>query len=613
MIGGEDRPTQGRRSDDRADASGTDLTQFAGHPLRFMLHYVRRRPRAHFFVLLAVLAAVGCSVGSQYAIKTLVDVLSSPDAKSLIWWAFVFLALLIAADNLLWRVAGWIGASMFPAVTGDLRRDLFDHLTGHSPRYFADRLPGTLASRITATSNAVFQVENMFCWNVLPPCVAVIGAILILVSVNPLMGLGLVAISAAMAFIIARLAIKGGGMHHEFAAKAAAVDGELIDVIGNMSLVRAFGAIGRERRRFSQTVEMEVGARERSLKYLEKLRLLHAIMTAGLTAVVLAWSIILWEAGKVTTGDVVLTCTLGFTIMHGTRDLAVALVDVTQHVARLAEAVTTLLVPHDLPDHPKATVLASRRGQVTFDHVTFNYPNGGEVMRDFCLDIPAGQKVGLIGRSGAGKSTVIALLQRFYDVDGGRIMIDGQEIKLATQESLRATIAIVPQDVSLFQRSIMENIRYGRPDASDEDVMEAARAASAFSFIEGLQDGFDTEVGERGTKLSGGQRQRIAIARAFLKDAPILILDEATSALDSESESQVQEALERLVKGRTVIAIAHRLSTLRNFDRIVSMDKGHVIEDGSPLELMHRPGLYRELLDLQAGRQANPSDPRIAA
>lgn len=613
MIGVQDRPASGHRSEPRADAAGTDLTQFARRPLAFMVHYVRIRPVTHFFIILSVLAAVGCSVGSQYAIKTLVDVLSSPDAKTMIWWAFIFLAVLIAADNLLWRVAGWIGATTFPAVTADLRRDLFHHLTGHSPRYFADRLPGTLASRITATSNAVFQVENMFCWNVMPPCVAVLGSILILVGVNPLMGLGLVAISAAMAFIIARLAIRGGGLHHDFAAKAAMVDGELIDIIGNMGLVRAFGATGRERGRFAHTVGIEIGSRTQSLKYLEKLRLLHAVMTAVLTAVVLAWSIVLWQAGQVTTGDVVLTCTLGFTIMHGTRDLAVALVDVTQHVARLSEAVNTLLVPHDLPDHPRATILASRRGDVTFDHVTFNYPGSGRVMEDFSLEIKAGQRVGLIGRSGAGKSTVIALLQRFYDPDAGRIMIDGQDIKLATQESLRAAIAIVPQDVSLFQRSIMENIRYGRPDATDEEVKDAARAASAFNFIEKLEDGFDTEVGERGTKLSGGQRQRIAIARAFLKDAPILILDEATSALDSESEAAVQDALDRLVKGRTVIAIAHRLSTLKSFDRIISMDQGRVIEDGSPLELMHRPGLYRELLDLQAGQHANPSVPRIAA
>jgi ATP-binding cassette subfamily B protein len=344
----------------------------------------------------------------------------------------------------------------------------------------------------------------------------------------------------------------------------------------------------------------EMAARRRSLIYMEKLRLIHAVMTAAITAGLLGWGVHMWELGQASAGDLVLICSLGFTILHGTRDLAVSLVDLTQHVARMREALGALLVAHDLPDAPHATSLAVGPGAVTFEDVTFAYPGRPAVLSHFNLVIQAGQRVGLVGASGAGKSTVVSLLQRFHDVQGGAVRIDGQDISAITQLSLRTAMAIVPQDISLFHRSVRENIRYARPDASDADVLEAASIARCREFIEALPEGFDTMVGDRGAKLSGGQRQRLAIARALLKNAPILLLDEATSALDSESENAIQLALDTLMQGRTVIAVAHRLSTLRHFDRIVVMQQGRVIDDGSPDELAARPGPYRELLRNQA-------------
>jgi ATP-binding cassette subfamily B protein len=298
-------------------------------------------------------------------------------------------------------------------------------------------------------------------------------------------------------------------------------------------------------------------------------------------------------------GDLVLITALSFGILHSTRDLAVALVDLTQHVARLEEAIASLLTEHELPDKPDAHPLRPGAGQVRFDHVRFAYAGRAAVLRDFDLTIEPGQRVGLVGYSGAGKSTALALLQRFYDVQGGRVLIDGQDIRDVTQESLRATMAIVPQDISLFHRTVMENIRYARPDASEADVLAAAEMAYCRDFIDALPDGFATMVGDRGVKLSGGQRQRLAIARALLKDTPILLLDEATSALDSESERAIQDALDRLMQGRTVIAIAHRLSTLKRFDRIIVMDQGRIIDDGPPDVLAARPGPYRDLLRKQ--------------
>jgi ATP-binding cassette subfamily B protein len=373
----------------------------------------------------------------------------------------------------------------------------------------------------------------------------------------------------------------------------------LVDVLANMGVVRAFGATLREHGRIVDAIGTELATRRRSLIYMERLRLVHAGMTALLTAGLLGWGVLMWQAGRASAGDMVLICSLGFTILHGTRDLAVALVDLTQQVARLAEATETLLVPHELPDREDAVALVPGAGRVQFQDVRFAYPGRRPVLNGLDLVIRPGERVGLVGASGAGKSTVLALLQRFYDVQGGRILVDGQDITRVTQQSLREMVAVVPQDISMFHRSVLENIRYARPEASIEEVKAAATVARCRDFIEALPDGFDTMVGDRGVRLSGGQRQRLAIARALLKDAPILLLDEATSALDSESEQAIQAALDVLMRGRTVIAIAHRLSTLRNFDRIVVMDAGEVIDDGSPRELSHRPGPYRELLRAQ--------------
>jgi ATP-binding cassette, subfamily B, bacterial len=578
----------------------SDLSSLQAHPIGFLWRYVRRRPWGHFAVFLSVLVAVACAVSIQYGIKHLVDVVSVGPEKAVgLWQAFAILCALIAADNLLWRGAGWSAAYTFVAVTGDIRRDLFGHLSGHSPSYFAERLPGALASRITATANAAFTTENTCSWNVLPPCVAVIGSVILIGMVNLTMAAVLVAASAVLGVLVFYLAQRGTPLHRSFASKAAAVDGELVDVIGNMPVVRAFGATQREQGRIADTISVEMGARSSSLIYLERLRLIHAVITTVLITGMVGWGILLWRGGQATVGDLVLITALSIGILHCTRDLAVALVDLTQHVARLEEAIGALLSEHDLPDHPDAEPLRHGVGQVAFDKVWFGYPGRAPVLRDFDLTIEPGQRVGLVGFSGAGKSTVLSLLQRYYDVQDGRILIDGQDVRDVTQESLRSTMAIVPQDISLFHRTVLENIRYARPDASEEDVLVAAEMANCREFIEAMPDGFATMVGDRGVKLSGGQRQRLAIARALLKDAPILLLDEATSALDSESEEAIQHALDRLMHGRTVIAIAHRLATLQSFDRIIVMDHGRIVEDGPPNVLAARGGPYRELLRKQ--------------
>jgi len=579
-----------------------DLCRYADRPFAFVMRYLRQRKAAHAIILGAVVAAVACSVGTQYGVKFLVDSLAAgAQLGGGVWLTFLFLVSLIAIDNLLWRVACWKASTTFVRVTGDVRRDLFRYLTGHAPSYFSDRLPGMLTSRITSTSNAVYTVENMFICNVLPPCIATVAAIALVTTVSVPMSFGLIVVAGIVVVAMFYLAAAGKALHHDFADKAATVDGEMIDVISNMPLVRAFCGMGREHGRFDATVDREMTARRRSLLYLEKLRLAHAVVTVILTVGLLAWAIVLWQRGAATTGDVILVCTLGLSILHATRDLAVALVDITQHIARLSEALATLLVPHELRDHPEAEPLVQHGVSIEFKNVSFSYFDGHTIFGNFNLRLEAGQRVGLVGQSGGGKSTLFGLLQRFYDVQHGRILIDGQDITRVTQESLREAIAIVPQDISLFNRSMMENIRYSRPTASDDEVLQAAIDARC-DFIEKLPDGIATMVGDRGVKLSGGQRQRIAIARAFLKDAPILLLDEATASLDSESEEAIREALGRLMQERTVIAIAHRLSTLRNFDRVIMLQAGQIIEDGPPDHLMRSGGPYRELVQREMRR-----------
>ncbi|NYH15860.1 ABC transporter ATP-binding protein [Paraburkholderia bryophila] len=583
------------------------LSRYAGRPIRLIWRYVARHKFAHSVVLLSVVAAVGCALASQYGIRNLIDALPSGRAHPQnVVRAFAVLVVLILADNLFWRVAGWISARTFVAVTGDIRREMFDYLAGHAPSFFSDKQPGVLSSRISATANAVYVLENTVAWTALPPSLTVIGAIAMVAAVSVPMSLTLVGISAVLAFCLFLLARKGTARHEAFAKQAASVDGELVDVIGNMGLVRAFCAVFPERRRFDGQLAAENDARKRSLLYLEKLRLLHAVATSILSACVLGWTVWLWSIDQATTGDVVLIGSLGFSILHGSRDIAVAFVDLTQHVARLGEASETLLIPHSMPEPTKAAPLEVRRAMVDFENVTFAYPGRRDVLNSLNLHIEAGERVGLVGPSGAGKSTVLALLQHFYEPGSGTVRISGQDIAHVTVQSLQAALSIVPQDVTLLHRSLLENIRYGCPDASEADVRRACQDAHCLEFIAALPEGLETIAGDRGAKLSGGQRQRIAIARAILKDSPILLLDEATSALDTASEIAIQSALERLMKNRTVIAIAHRLSTLQSFDRIVVLNRGRVVQQGSPAQLATVPGIYRDTLARQIKRTPAP-------
>lgn len=578
-----------------------DAEVLPSRPLAFLWRYVRARPW-HFGGLLAlVVSASVCAVAVQYGMKLLVDAMAQSGGNrgaANVWLPLWLFLGLIVMENVFWRLGGWLGCRTVVASCVDIRVDLFQYLTGHPMRYFNEHFAGSLGNRISAVGQAAGTIYGGLAWKVVPPIVDFLGAVVVLLTVDWRMALALVLFVLLVALLITGFGIRGRSKHQRFAAQAARVGGELVDAVSNVWTIKAFSARDREAERLAQEIGFEARAQRRSWMYLEKARVMHDICLSLMAGGMLVWAIRSWIGGEVTAGDVVLVSALTFRILHGSRDLALALVDTTQQVGAIADTLRIINQPHGLEDPEPALTL--EEGDIDFEHIRFAYPERAPVFEDFSLRIPAGQSVGIVGASGSGKSTLLALLQRLDDVHTGQILIDGQDIRQVSQDSLREKIAVVPQETALFNRSILENIRYGRPEASDEEVFEAARHAFCDGFIRALPEGYHTLVGERGVMLSGGQRQRLGIARAFLKDAPILILDEATSALDTQSEAEIQDALNQLIRGRTVVAVAHRLSTLANFDRIVVLRDGRIVEDGPPQELRRCGGEFEALWRMQA-------------
>jgi ATP-binding cassette subfamily B protein len=575
---------------------------FLQGPYRFVLHYISGRPWQFGALLLAVVGAGGCAVAVQYVMKLLVDGMAGPrEASAAVWSALILFVTFIAGESILWRITGWLACRATLGVGVDMRLDLFSYLNGQPMRYFADNLAGSLGQRLTATAGNFGALTNTVVWRILPPCIEFVGALIVFMTVDWRMMLVLAVFVTAVTGGLIWFGERGRPLHRTYAGHAGAVAGDLVDVITNMWAVKSFSARTREAERLAQGFRREALAQRRSWLYLEKARALHDVALWGMAGGMLSWAVHLWSLGDITPGDVVVVSTLTFRILNSSRDLALSLVETAQYVGYIEDTLRVIAQPQSVIDAPNAKPLVARGGSVEFRDVSFSYGEArSDTVHGLSLRIPPGQKVGIVGPSGAGKSTLIHLLQRLYDVQSGEVLIDGQRLTEVGQDSLRAALAVVPQEITLFHRTLMENIRFARPDATDEEVYAAARAACCDSFIRATPEGYNTLVGERGMKLSGGQRQRIGIARAFLKDAPVIILDEATSALDTESEMEIQRSLVRLMRGRTVIAVAHRLSTLSAFDRIIVVKGGQIVEDGTATELRQRGGLFDTMWRLQA-------------
>jgi ATP-binding cassette subfamily B multidrug efflux pump len=395
------------------------------------------------------------------------------------------------------------------------------------------------------------------------------------------------------------------------------VTGRIVDSYTNILTVKLFARARDEDAYVRDAIEQHTGLFHRSLRLNTLFGLVLSSINATMVTSMGALALLLWTRGQIEVGAVAMALPLAWQIVQTSGWVAWQVTNIFENVGVVQEGMMTIARPITLTDRADAAELAVARGEIAFDDVRFHYGRESGVLDDFTLTVRPGEKIGLVGRSGAGKSTVVNLLLRFFDLEGGRILIDGQDIAGVTQESLRAQISVVTQDTSLLHRSISENIRYGRPDATEAEIVAAARLAHAEEFVLALEDwkgrrGFEAQVGERGVKLSGGQRQRIAIARVILKNAPILVLDEATSALDSEVEAAIQSSLDTLMADKTVIAIAHRLSTIARMDRLVVLDRGRIVEQGTHEALLRANGHYAALWRRQSGGFIDAGDMQAA-
>lgn len=489
-----------------------------------------------------------------------------------------------------------------PLLESHIRMALFDYVGEHSYGYFANRYVGDVAAKIDNVSRSASEVVEEFMELFAPTMAAVLIATAGFALLHPVFAVLLLTWAVLHIGICLAASGKCIRLSDEHADSQTALAGRVVDAVTNFVNVKLFVRGPYERIRIRAQQARERARHGRLLLFIAWVHVALGISAFLLPGLGMLWFLIRsWQRDAVTLGELVLILDTTLNIVALVWYAGMELPYWFKELGVCRQALQLVRARHDVVDVPGAAALRVTRGEIAFEHVTFAYEVNKPVFDQLCVHIPAGQKVGLVGFSGGGKSTFVNLLLRFFDLQGGRIHIDGQDISEVTCGSLRGHIAVIPQHPALFHRSVAENIRYGRLDASDEDVVAAARQAHCHEFIERLSGGYDSLVGERGVKLSGGQRQRIAIARAILKDAPILVLDEATSALDSVTENLIQESLLALMRGRTVVAVAHRLSTLRHMDRLLVFDAGRIVEDGTHRQLLKAGGRYARMWHMQAG------------
>jgi ATP-binding cassette, subfamily B, bacterial len=541
-----------------------------------------------------------------YLFRLLIDGLAMNEAHREMAWAaiktpvFCGIALWIFIEAG-FRSQGFVLSKAFPKLEADIRLAMFDYIQYHSPHYFNEHFAGSLSNKISDMTTQVTLLLQSILTLFFPAIGTLILTLAFFTNIQPLFALILAVWIAIHLFISIKSGKKCDAYEHAHAEARSTLVGKMVDSLQNNFAVNLFYRFPYEFKQIYSSQQDEQKKHMTARRYVEKIRLVLGALTFILGGLCInGLMIYFWFQNTLSTGEVAQIFNTTWNVVMMMWMVGMAIPAFFQSLGLLKQALQVMKDPQDILDAPNAEPLEVKRGEIIFDNVSFHYGER-KLFHNKNIHIPGGQKVGLVGYSGAGKSTFVNLILRFYPLEKGRILIDGQDIQTVTLASLRQQIALIPQDPILFHRSIKENIHFGREDATENALFDAAKTAHVDQFVSKMSARYDSVVGERGTKLSGGERQRIAIARAVLAKTPILLLDEATSALDSVTEKYIQDSLEKLMEGKTVIAIAHRLSTLAKMDRILVFDKGKVIEDGSHIELIAREGHYAHMWKMQAG------------
>ena len=558
-----------------------------------------------FILLGAIVLGNIATIISPLFYKQFFDVVASTTNKSAVTQKLLILILFVLAANAAnWvfnRIATLANNYYEPKVMANLKQQSYDHMMLHSYTFFANSFAGSLVQKVNRFSRSFERISDDLIWNLLPLFVRIISIVFVLFFINK--WLDLVLVIWILVFLSFNIGFSRWKLKYDI--KAAAMDsvatGYLADTIGNQNTVQLFNGYNFESKGYKK-VTNEQAATMLAWNLDAVIEGGQSFLSFIIEFILFFYAIKYWQQGLITIGVFVLLQAYVLNIIGQLWGFTRLVRDVYQGYADAKEMVEILYLPHEIKDISNAKDLIVKNGEIEFENLTFNFNETRKVLSDINLTIKSGEKVAIVGPSGAGKTTFVRLILRLYSATAGKILIDGQDISKVTQESLRKNISMVPQDPILFHRTLAENIAYGKRGASKKEIEQAAKLAHCDEFIKDLPQGLDTFVGERGIKLSGGERQRVAIARAILKNAPILVLDEATSSLDSNSEMFIQDALNNLMKDKTVIVIAHRLSTIQKMDRIIVVDEGKIIEQGSHAELLKNEySLYKKLWELQAG------------
>ena len=586
-----------------------DIRSLPDTPLKFVLFFVRHYKSWYLAVLLMQIAAVICTILVPWGLGQITRLVSEERGGEqivpLLQWPVMAFSALVLLEVLFTRGATGLHIRVLPQQRRTVTHTVFAYLQQHSHRFVSSEFAGALAHRVGEVALGVNQTLNILLFDLIPLVVTLTLATALLWTASGWLAAFMFGWSLLFIVVCYHLAKRSHPLAQQYSSARSTSTGKVVDAVTNLTNIRLFARHPYEHGYLGNYLQNEVGAAYRSFSYMEKIRWFQSISGMLLKVGVLLLSLQLWHSGQISIATFVMASSLSLLIINDVASLSRRFLEFFEATGNIANGVRTLIRPHEVVDRPDAGRLNVRCGEVEFRDVAFGYTPGKPIFEQLNLTIAAGQRVGLVGSSGSGKSTLLNLLLRLYDVNGGQVLIDGTDVREVTQHSLHQQIGLIPQEPGLFHRSIRENIHYGRLDATADELHAAIHRAGASAFIESMDKGYDSLVGERGVKLSGGQRQRIAIARVLLKNAPILVMDEATSSLDSITERFIQDKLDEIMDGKTVIVVAHRLSTVAHLDRIVVFDKGRIVEDGSHQALLNKRGYYYRLWSRQSDEPLN--------